>query len=66
MYDTKNLSVNAGVGKLRPAKSKSAAREHFFFEWNAARGRKFCGPQACKCGPLSKKYFKLNLFWFFV
>ena len=33
-----------------------------FFEWNAARERKFCGPRACKCGPLSKNLFELKFF----
>ena len=32
-------------------------RARYFFECNAARERKFCGPRACKCGPLRKNIF---------
>ena len=47
------------VGQLFP-------RACFIFKWNAARERKLYCPRACKCGPLSKIFFKFNFFRSFV
>ena len=73
MYTTKNLTLfassNTGVGKLRPAKGKSADREKFFICMACGTRKKFSAREhinVARREKILKNIVNFSVFWFYL